>query len=224
MAVNLTFSRTLDGAAVSDALAGGGTGLDLGSCVNGSYCPVIDRPSNTGREDIYISHDAVVDPITSAKIYIEQFGTNTGFTYGGADSAANDYAALKLMGQNSGVSQNNADGNSEGLWIDMDADISDANQFSGVGGARATVAKIFGDNGTDGIDEASAFTLAADAMVYENAGEQLASAAVAGSIGKAGDTVLGDSAHIRLRAYLKDSQTQGGIYQWEYVISYTHTA
>jgi hypothetical protein len=106
----------------------------------------------------------------------------------------------------------------------MDSDVSDANQFSGVGGARATLAKIFGDNGTDGIDDASAFTLAAESMVYNAAGEQQASSPVAGSIGKAGDTVLGDSSHLRLRAYLLQAQADGGIFQWEYVVSYTHTA
>ena len=43
MAVTLTVSESIDGAAVSDALSGGGTGVDLGSVINGSFTPVTDK-------------------------------------------------------------------------------------------------------------------------------------------------------------------------------------
>ena len=84
--------------------------------------------------------------------------------------------------------------------------------------------KIYGDGLTDGIDLASAFTLVGDAMVYNNTGETLASAAVDGQIAKAADTVLGDSAHVKLRIYIPNSFSDGGIIQWEWVIAYSFTA
>jgi hypothetical protein len=161
MAVSLTISETFGGSALSDALAGGGTGLDFGSVVNNSYAPVVDKTANTGAQNIYVSHNAVDDPITSLKIYIGQFGLLTGFTYGGARTAAGDYTKVKALGQASGSSKNNADGLSGGLWMDMDADVTTANQFDQA--SRPTLVKIFGDSGTDGIDLASAFTIAADA-------------------------------------------------------------
>ena len=222
MAVSLTLSETLHGAAIADALAGGGSGLDLGSCTNNSYSPLINKTLNTGAQNLYISHNATVDPITSLKVHIGQFGALTGFTYGGARTAAGDYADLKTWGQASGSSKNNGDGLSYGLWMDMDWNVSDANKFDIA--TRPTLVKIFGDAGTDGIDLASAFTIAADAMVYDSSGETSATSPVAGSVGKSGDSVLGDSAHIQLRIYLADAHIEGGIYQWETVFSFSYTA
>ena len=222
MAVSLTISETLDGAQISDALAGGGTGLDFGSVVNNSYAPIVNKTNNTGRQDLYISHDATIDPITSLKAYLGQFGVLTGFAYGGARTAALDYVAIKNLGQASGSSKNNADGLSGGLWADMDADVNDTNQFDQA--ARSALVKIFGDNGTDGIDLPSAFLIAADAMVYNAAGEQLATTPVAGQVGKPGDTVLGDAAHCRFRVYLPNAYAEGGIFQFEIVWSYSYTA
>ena len=223
MAVSLTISETLGGSALSDSLAGGGTGLDFGSVVNNSFAPIIDKTANTGRQDIFVRHDAVDDPITSLKVYIGQFGLLTGFSYGGARTAAGDYTKVKALGQASGSSKNNADGLSGGLWMDMDADVSVANQFDQA--ARPSLVKIFGDNGTDGIDLASAFLIAADAMVLNSGGsEVLATTPVAGSIGKAGDTVLGDNAHVRKRIYIPNSESEGGVFQFEFVWSYSYTS
>lgn len=222
MTVSLTISETLDGAALSDSLAGGGTGVDFGSVVNNSFAPVVDKTANTGRQDFYISHNATIDPITNLKVHIEAYGARTGFTYGGARTAALDYTAIKAMGQSSGSSKNNADGLSSGVWMDMDADSIAASQFDQA--ARPSEVKIFGDNGTDGIDLASAFLIGTMAMVYNNSGEQNASAPVAGSIGVAGNTVLGDAAHVKSRIYLADAFAEGGIYQWEFVWSYSFTA
>lgn len=223
MAVSLTISETLGGAALSDSLAGGGTGLDFGSVVNNSYAPVTDKTANTGAQNIFVRHDAVDDPITSLKIYIGQFGLLTGFSYGGARSAATDYTEIKGLGAASGSSKNNADGLSGGLWMDMDADVTTANQFDQA--SRPSLVKIFGDNTTDGIDLASAFTIAADAMVYNNSGsEVLATTPIAGSIGVTGDTVLGDNAHVRKRIYIPNAYSEGGVFQFEYVWSYSYTS
>jgi len=222
MAVLLTISETLDGTAVADALEGGGTGSDLGSVTNNSYAPVISKPSNTGKKDLYIRHDASVDPITDVKTYIAEYGTETGFTYGGNDSASNDIATLISLGNASGSSKNNADGNSGGLWIDMDWDASTTNQFDQAN--FPTLVKIYGDNNTDGIDLASAFTMAAEAMVYDSGGETAATSPVAGQIGKAADSVLGTNAHLKLRIYLPNSFSQGGYVQMDYVTAYSFTA
>ena len=222
MTVSLTISESLDGPALSDSLAGGGTGLDLGSCTDNSYAPLINKTNNTGRQDIFVSHNAVTDPITSLKVYIGQFGVLSGFTYGGQRSASGDYADLKTWGNASGSSKNNADGNSYGFWMDMKSDVSDANQFDI--STRPTEVKIFGDNTTNGIDQASAFLIKAGAMVYNSSGEVLASSPVDGIVGKAGNTVYGDAAHLRFRMYLSAAHVEGGIYQWETVFNYSYTA
>jgi hypothetical protein len=223
MAVSLTISETLNGTQLSDALSGGGTGLDLGSCANGSFAPVSDKVNNIGRQDIFIRHNAVTDPITSVKFYVGQYGVLTGFTYGGQRTAADDFSALVALGNASGSSKNNADGLSGGLWIDQRWNASDATQFDKA--TYPTKVFIFGDSGTDGVDLASAFGLITDASVYNNAGTEVAATTpVAGKIGKSGDSVLGDRAHLRMRIYLPTAQTEGGIYQFEFVTAYTYTA
>lgn len=227
MAVNLTVSKTLDGTAVSDSLDGSGTGVDYGSVTNGSYAPVTDKVANTGKLDLYIRHDATIDPITNFRVSIQQYGIGTGFTYGGADSAANDFTTLTTLGQNSGSSKNNSDGLSGGIWCEMDADATDVTQFdfaTNGGGNGIDTVKIFGDNGTDGIDDASAFTIKADSMVYDAPGETLASAPVDGQLGKANDTALGDNSKQSYRIFITTAFASGGIIQWEQVYGYSFTA
>lgn len=222
MAVLLTISETINGSAVADALAGGGTGVDFGSVVNNQYAPLVDKTLNTGAKTLYVRHDATIDPITDVKTFIQQYGTGTGFSYGGADSAAGDFTTMRDLGNASGSSKNNADGLSGGLWIDMDADASTVNQFDQAN--FPLLVKIYGDNNTDGIDLASAFSIVTDGMVYDAPGETLASAPVAGQIGKAADTVLGDNFKAKLRTYLPDAYADGGIVQWEWVIAYSATS
>jgi hypothetical protein len=222
MTVLLTVSETLGGAAIADSLAGGGSGIDLGSVTNNNYAPLTNKTANTGHQDLYISHDATIDPITDVKFFIQEYGIGTGFTYGGADTATNDDATLRSLGNNSGSSKNNADGLSGGLWIDMDWNASTANQFDQAN--FPALVKIFGDNVTDGTDLATAFALATDAMVYDAPGETAASAPVAGQIGKANDTVLGEAAHLKMRIYLPNAFSNGGIVQTELVIAYSFTA
>lgn len=222
MTVLLTISETLDGTAVADALAGGGTGVDIGSVVNNQYAPIISKAANTGAQNLFIQHDAVIDPITDVKTFMQQFGVGTGFTYGGADSAANDYTTLKNLANASGSSKNNADGLSGGVWIDMDWDASTTNQFDQA--TFPTLVKIYGDGLTDGIDLASAFVMKSNAMVYAAPAETAASAPVDGQIGIPGDTTLGDAAHAKLRLYIPNSFSDGGIIQWEWVVAYSFTA
>jgi hypothetical protein len=240
MAVLLTVSETISGSAVADALAGGGTGVDLGSVVNNQYAPITDKTLNTGRQSLFVRHDATIDPITDVKLFFQEFGVGTGFSYGGADSAANDIATLITMGNTSGDSKNNGDGNSAGVWVDMDHKVSETNQFDyavngistgGTEGGNDTVRK-FGDNTTDMIDLASAEVVDSQAMCTTSdqggggdaTNGYTPTAPVAGQLGKASDTALGDRMHLRFRIYLANSFTQGGIFQWEQVIAYSFTA
>jgi hypothetical protein len=248
LSVTLTISETMDGSAIADALATPGpvnTGVDFGSVVNGSYAPVTSQSNNTGRKNIFVRHNAVTDPITAMKTYVQQYGTGTGYGYAGADSAANDFNnKIKALGNTSGESKNNADGLSGGLWIDMNAIITDViastqfdfatNGYDSVGlsnGGDDTV-RIYGDNLVDGISLASAFNVHSKAMVINsNQGSGgdatngwVPTAPVTGTLGKDGDTAKGDNAHLKLRIYVRNDTVDGGIVQWEWVIAYSYTS
>lgn len=225
MAVTLTISKTLSGSGAADSLAGGGSGVDLGSVVNNEYAPIISKAANTGWQALYIRHNATIDPITSVGTFIAQYSQ----TYGGAVSAAADYATVKSKGNASGTSANNADGLSSGLRIEHDADLAGTLGASAFDGTRAQV-KIYGDNLTDGIDLASAFPIHVDAMIYDSSPHGTpgtpvdASAPVTGKIGKDGDSVLGDHALVKLRFYLENAAPDGGIIQFDWVVKYSFTA
>lgn len=223
MTVSLTVSETLHGAQQADTLAGGGSGVDMGAVNNNSYAPLTNKTNNQGKLDIYVSHNATIDPITGVATFIQQYGTGTGYTYGGAQSAAADYSALQSLGNASGNSKNNADGNSGGLWIDMTWNAGDSTRFDRTN--FPTTVKVYGNANTDGLNLASAIGLKASACVYSNSGTETGgSAPVDGKIGKSGDTVLGDSAHVQMRIYLPNNYTNGGYIQWEWVIAYSFTA
>ena len=223
MAVTLTVSETASGADFSDSLAGGSTGLDLGQVTNGFYAPIIDQGANTGHQDIYIYHDAVVDPITDVSIYLAQYSGS----YGGADSAANDFATVGAYGAaDTGASKNNADGNSRGIHIDMSWNVSTATQFDYTREATGQK-RIFGKDysGLDGLTQADAFPLHVDSMSYwDGSTEADATTPVEGQIGKSTDTVLGNRGHLRMRGYLHEAATDGGILQWDTVINFAYTA
>lgn len=223
MAVTLTVSETITGGNVSDSLAGGSTGLDLGQSTNGQYTPLTLQSANTGRQDIFISHDAVTDPITDVKFYI---GVYSG-VYGGANSAAADFTTMSNYGAaDTGATANNLDGNSRGLHIDMSWDVVDASQFAYTREATGQK-RIFGKDysGLDGLSLADAFTMHVDAASYWNGTTEVdATTPVAGQIGKSDDTVLGNRGHIRSRFYLNSAATEGGIIQWDTIIAYAYTS
>lgn len=224
MSVLLVFAETAAGAEVSDALSGGSTGLDLGQVVNGSYSPVTLQSANTGQQECFISHNATVDPITNVVTYVD---TYTG-TYGGANSAAADYTTLKAYGAaDSGGTNNNSDGNSRGLAIDMDWQVSSVNQFAY---SRETTGqkRIFGKTYSgpkDGTTEALGFDMHIDAMSYWNGSTEVdATTPVTGKIGKTSDTILGNRAHFKKRFFLNLGAIEGGILQYDFVIAYSYTA
>jgi hypothetical protein len=235
MTVSLTISETLDGAQIADALSGGGTGTDLGQVTNGSFSPITPPAvNNQGRQDWFIRTDATVDEITDTKIFMQEYGVGTGFSYGGPGtrSAAGDNTALKNLANASGGDKTNSDDLSGGLWMEQEVItmISETNQFDQAG--RSTFVKIFGDGLTDGIDLASAFVFNAASMVIDSdqasggngSAGFIPTAPVAGEIGINGDTAKGDNCHIGLRIYTPGSFSDGGIFQIELVIAYTFTA
>jgi hypothetical protein len=206
----------------ADALLGGGTGIEFGVSTNGSYTPLVNKIANTGRLDAYLSHDGTAK-ITETKTFIQTFGTNTGFSYGGGDTAANDNVTMRSLGNASGNSKNNADGLSGGLWREMDFDVSDTNRFDQA--TRPGLVFIHGDNGTDGQDADSAFVLKADGMVYDSGGgtETAGTVPVDGEIGASGDTVLGDRFHDQMRIQLPTSFSVGGTIQFEVTFIFAFT-
>jgi len=222
MTVAVTISKIINPPTqVSDVLAGGGSGIDLGQVNNGKFIPLIDQTLNTGHQDVFVSHDAAVDPTTDNKTYVAVFTQ----TYGGAVTAAADIATLIAKGQaDNEATANNSDGFASGLRIEHGGINIVGLGASAFSPARAQV-KIYGNDGTDGIDLASAFSVHQDAMVYNNAGAEVdAITPVLGQIGKVGDTVLGDQAHVGLRFYLEDTAPDGGIIQWDWVLAYSFTA
>jgi hypothetical protein len=221
MAVTLVLSKTLGGSAVSDSLAGGGSGIDLGSVVNKEYCPIISKSSNTGWQALYIKHNATIDPIVDVGTYIEEFSQ----TYGGAQTAALDYTAMQAKGNASDNSPNNGNDPAlgSGLRIEHDADLGGSLGLSAFDGTRAQV-KIYGKSG-NGVSLSTAFPLHVDACIWNNSGTPVdATTPVTGKIGKTADTVLGDTAFVKLRYYLEETASDGGIIQWDWVIKYSYTA
>jgi hypothetical protein len=230
MSVTLTVSETINGSAYSDALSGGGTGIDIGSCINGQYAPIggTGIPNNDGHQTVFIRHDAVTDPVTDLKLFLQNYGVGTGFTYGGQVSAGADRTRFLNMGDASNTSYaNNQDGLGGGIHIDMDWQVSMANQFAPA--RLAAQHRIFGDNGGatsgEGRNLASAIVMHADAMSYEDTGSETdATTPVAGVLGKQSDAVHGNRAHFLLRQMLRSDEVDGGIMQTEIVIAYSYTA
>jgi hypothetical protein len=225
MAVSLTVSESVNGT-LSDVLAGGEIGVDIGNVTNGAYTPLgTGQFINDGRQLLYVRHNAVTDPITGVKIYLDSItpALTGGNTYGGVKNAGQDKVDLLNMGQASGSSKDNSTGTSGGVWVEMDHLVNDTNRFNQA--TRPALVKIFGDSGTDGIDPASAFTLAADSMLYYNGASEIdATAPVAGSIGKTTDAALGNRSKLQFRLFVPTSWPDGGIVQWSHGIVFSFTS
>ena len=221
MAVNLTLKKTLVGGAIADLLSGGSSGLDLGQVTNSEYIPLTNQVSNLGHQDIYVEHDAAVDPVDDFGTFVSIYSGS----YGGPNSAAADIATVISKGQaDNELTANNSDGLSSGFRIEHDG--------FGIGGlglnaflpSRGQV-NIYGNSGTVGIDLASKIDLHVDALVYNNVGVEVdAITPETGKIGKAGDTILGTDMHSGVRFYLEDAAADGGILQWDWVFAYSFTA
>jgi hypothetical protein len=221
MAVTLIFSPTISGVSYANALEGGGQGISFGNVVNGEFAPMTSKINNTGHMDVYLHHNAVTEPVNNVVLFLQSYGTSTGFTYGGQRSAVSDFTQFLALGSVSGSYKNNLDGLSGGLWCDMDADASTVNQFDHAN--FPSLVKIFG-KADAGSDLLNGIQIGADSLVYDSSGEQIATTPVAGSIGVPGDTVKGDNAHLKFRIYLPTSWEEGGNYQCELACAYRYTA
>ena len=224
MTVSLTISKTLAGSQVADVLDGAGSGLDLGVVSSGEYAPIVSQVLNTGWMNLFLSHDAVVDPITDLASFISSYSQ----TYGGSSTANDDFDLIKQKGYDSGVSTaNNSDGLADGLRIEMDADIPGALGLSAFAVSRPQV-KIYGRDygaGQQGISIATSFPMHQDSMVRNNAGTEVdAGTPIAGTVGKSGDTTLGDRAHFKLREYLPSGPAGGIVIQFDLGFVYSYTS
>ena len=221
MTVLLTVSEALGGAELSDALVGDvlAVGCDLGSVQNNSYAPKIDKSLNTGKQDLYLRHDAADFEITEVGWYIQAYNTALTWTYGGARTPGDDFDALIALGDASGTSKNNADGLSGGLWLDQKWDATSVQQFD----SAVSNVSIFKTGVGDSL--ANKIPVHVNSMIWNNAGvETDATTPVTGKIGKSGDTVLGDVSHGKIRIFIPNSYAEGGYYQWETVIVYSFTS
>lgn len=225
MSVALTVSDVFPvvvGSNISDSILGGvgQTGWNIGPVTSGQWGPITSKPSNLGHKDLYIAHDGSAE-ITDLSVFVAQFGSNTGYTYGGSNTAASDYSGITAQGSASGTSKNNADNNSSGLWLEMQYDVSDVNRFDIA--SRGTLVKTFG-KASEGVDVPSAFLIQPESMVYNSGGESGASAPEAGKVGPSGNTVLGDTSHLQFRHYMEQNPSISSFIQYELVYTFSYTA
>lgn len=250
MTVAETLANAIAGTDFSDALADGASGttnsgMDLGQVVNGKYAPLIDEVANTGKQDVFLSHDATVDPVTDVKLFLDEFSGANGYGGPGSRSPTIDLTTILDEGNTSAnagdpPSKNNANGKGGGIWLDQDWDASTANQFDwSTNRGNVTVAGngtvyIYGANGGaatgEGRNLATAFSLMTTAMVYLDGTEQAATGPVAGQIGRrrsvdvAEGELLGEAAHLKKRVYIRQAFTEGGIFQFDAVTAFSFTA
>lgn len=220
MVVSLIVSPLINGAQYDDALISGtigAEGADLGKLAAGSYTPIIGiKENNLGFLPLYVRHDGV-NHISNLSIYIQQFGAGTSYAYGGDDTAPDDLTNILGLGDSSGTSKNNSNGNSGGVWIDMDSDADATNRFN----ISSRPTEVFTFKTGVGDSLANSIPIKSVSMIYNSGGDTQASSPVDGRVGAAGDTVHGDNALIKSRFYVASSYLASGVIQWEKVFTYS---
>lgn len=93
MTINITISETSAGYSIADS-------IDLGD---------VDPSASTDFQDLFISHDATINPITDCSLYLTRY---TGSSYPGLDADAD---LVQILGWGSGL-------NTEGVMISMTPD------------------------------------------------------------------------------------------------------
>lgn len=194
--VDLTISRTNTGTAISDLLSGGEVGLDFGTCINGAQSDI---------QSLRIRHNGT-SKITGLSWYILPY---TG-VYGGNFSPSTDYARLRTLGDLSGGD----------YGIQVCEVWNEPVPFT-------TFYKIrtgYADNYT------TKRAMAETSMFWMNTSTQVetdATSPVAGQIGvndnSAESQAIGNRAFIRARMGLPSNEPDGGIRQWDWVLSYVYT-
>ena len=242
--VDLTITETFQGPVDFDhdllPTGSGVTGADYGPVANGIYGPLTNIPagevaanisSNTGHLDLYVHHDGIAE-ITDVKFSMAEYGAYSSYAYGGGGDATSDWTAIRDEGIAStfGVAdKNNSNGTAGGLWFHMNRlDFADsANKFNPF--TEGSRIRVVGRtvSGQDGLTTATGFTILKEAMARDvGAGTEGSPTAPAdGTIGPSGNAILGESAHMLCRLYVRTAfNIRGGYFQWEYPFTYGFTA
>lgn len=194
--VDLTISRTNVGSHMSDLLAGGAVGLDMGTCVNGS---------TSIAQDMRIRHNGL-SQITGLAYYIQPYTT----TYGGNFSPASDYSRLRALGD--------LGGGSFGLQIceNWNESVPFTTFFKIATGAADSYStkRTVHDNTLFWYNTATTAQTDATSPQAGILGINDDSAASQAS----GNRVL-----LRSRLSLPANEPDGGIRQWDFVFSYVYT-
>lgn len=180
----------------SKTINGTAVGDSLSGGSTGVDIGVVANDAVSNTQNLYIRHNGT-QKITGASLFIQAF---TG-TYGGNYTSSADYARLQALGDLD-----------YGLQFDEDWN-------------RATPFNVLYQIKTGAGDSfATRRTVASTSMVRDNSGSEVdGSAAVAGEVGPAGNTVLGDNAHLKYRIAIPASETDGGLRQFDLVIAYNYT-
>lgn len=194
--IDLTVSRTASGNNMTDLLSGGSTGMDMGTCVNGAA---------SIAQNMYIRHTGT-SKITSLAYYILPY---TG-SYGGNFSPANDYARLRVLGD--------LGGGDFGLQVceEWNQTVPFTTFFkvaTGAADSYSTRRSVSDDSMFHVHTETSAQTDATAPQVgimgvNDNSTESLA---------------IGNRALLRARLALPSNEPDGGVRQWDWVLSYVFT-
>jgi len=227
MAVTLKITATPGGSTdIADTLSGGSTGADIGQATNGAYAPIVgEQSANGGAKTLYISHNAVVDPVTNVGFYLAAYSG----TYGGPSSSSPSADLTKVLdagASDNGGQANNSDGLSNGLHVDMSYSISDSGQFA-PSREQTGQKRVFGKT-VGGIRyglQTAPIPLHQDALFFWSSPSKVApTAPEAGKIGLSTATDLGSHAQVRFRYYMPSSSTVGGVLQWSLATIYSFTA
>lgn len=194
--VDLTISRTNTGDAIADLLAGGHSGLDFGTCINGAFSAI---------QSMRIRHNGA-SKITGLSYYIQPYTA----TYGGNFSPASDYSRLRALGD--------LGGGDFGIhvcevWNEVTPFTTFFKVRTGYADSYSTKRNLNQDamywfnTGTSVETDASA-PQAGIIGVNDNSTES---------------QQVGNRALLRTRLALPASEPDGGIRQWDWVFSYVYT-
>ena len=194
--VDLSIARTNTGDHMSDLLAGGGTGMDMGTCVNGSV---------SISQDMRLRHNGT-SKITGLSYYSQPY---TG-TYGGNFSPASDFARLRTLGD--------MGGGEYGLHV---CEVwNEAVPFSTFFKIRTGYADSYSTKRA--LAESSMLWMNTSTQV-ETAASAAQAGSMGVNNDSAESQALGNRSRLRSRLSLPASEPDGGIRQWDWVFSYVYT-
>lgn len=194
--VDLSIARTNTGSHMSDLLAGGASGMDMGTCVNGSF---------SISQDLRIRHNGA-SKITGLSYYIQPYTS----TYGGNFSPASDFARLRALGDTGGGD----------FGLQVCEVWNEAVPFSTFFKIRTGFADSYSTKRA--LADSSFFWMNTTTQVETDAtAPQAGSLGV--NDNSAESQALGNRTMLRARLALPASEPDGGIRQWDWVFSYVYT-